>query len=68
MLDDWEKKKLFIVDIACPGEENKIIKQNKKIQKYQQLFWATWMTSRLQSPICANSDWVLRSWNKRILE
>ena len=37
ILEDNEKKKIYIIDMACPGERNKETKRNEKIQKYQQL-------------------------------
>ena len=36
-LEDNAKKKIFIVDMACPYESNKDAKRIEKIQKYQQL-------------------------------
>ena len=36
-LEDETKKEIYVIDMACPGEGNKIAKRNEKIQKYQQL-------------------------------
>ena len=38
-LEDEKKKEINIVDMACPGEGNKMVKRSEKIQKYQQLFF-----------------------------
>ena len=37
ILEDNEKKEIYIIDMACPGERNIETKRNEKIQKYQQL-------------------------------
>ena len=36
-LEDETKKEIYVIDMACPGEGNKIAKRNEKIQKYHQL-------------------------------
>ena len=36
-LEDERKKEINILDMACPAEQNKIVKRNEKIQKYQHL-------------------------------
>ena len=36
-LKDNEKNEIYIVDMACPSENNKVNKRLEKIQKYQQL-------------------------------
>ena len=36
-LEDNEKNEIYIVDMACPSENNKVNKRLEKIQKYQQL-------------------------------
>ena len=36
-LEDNEKNEIYIVDMACPSENNKVNKRLEKIPKYQQL-------------------------------
>ena len=36
-LEDNEKIKIYIVDMACPSENNRLNKRQEKIKKYQQL-------------------------------
>ena len=36
-LEDEEKKTILLVDMACPNEANRQVKQEEKIEKYEQL-------------------------------
>ena len=36
-LEDTEKKRILVIDMACPNEANKEAKREEKIRKYQQL-------------------------------
>ena len=36
-LEDKEKKMILLVDMACPNEANRQVKQEEKIKKYEQL-------------------------------
>ena len=49
ILEDKEKKNIYIVDMACPQESNIQKKRTEKLQKYQQLAFETrektWISS-----------------------
>ena len=66
-LEDSEKKEITLIDMACPNEWNKNVKQEEKIRKYQQLcFELRERRGRIQSESHTINDGLLRRRDENI--
>ena len=63
ILEDKEKKKIWICYMACPQQQNIATKQLEKLTKYRQLAFETRETCGLQRNGCALDNWSPRWQN-----
>ena len=63
ILEDKEKKKICICDMACPQQQNIATKRLEKLTKYRQFAFETRETCGLQRNGCALDNWSPRWQN-----
>ena len=60
ILEEKEKKKIWICDMVCPQQQNIATKRLEKLIKYRQLVFNTRETCGLQRNGCALDNWSPR--------